>query len=61
MNRELDLLAKEFAKTPATVMRTEVNLYQSNIHSATSAFLKKVEQECKKQKQSTFKLIAVLD
>ncbi len=61
MSRELDLLAKEFAKTPTIVMRTEVNLYQTNIHSATSAFLKKVEQECKKQKQSTFRLIAVLD
>jgi hypothetical protein len=61
MSRELDLLAKEFAKTPATVMRTEVNLYQTNIHSATSAFLKKVEQECKKQRQSTITLIAVLD
>jgi hypothetical protein len=60
MSRELDLLAKEFSKTPVTIMRTEVNLYQTNIHSATSVFLKKVEQECKKQKQSTFTLIATL-
>jgi len=61
MSRELDLLAKEFAKTPVTVMRTEVNLYQTNIQSATSAFLKKVEQECKKQQQSKVTLIAMID
>lgn len=61
MSRELDLLAKEFSKTPVTVMRTEVNLYQSNVQSATSAFLKKIEQECKKQRQSTVTLIAVID
>lgn len=61
MSRELDLLAREFSKTPVTVMRTEVNLYQSNVQSATSAFLKKVEQECKKQRQSTVTLVAVID
>lgn len=61
MSRELDLLAREFSKTPVTVMRTEVNLYQSNIQSAPAPFLKKVEQECKKQKQSSVTLIAVID
>lgn len=61
MSRELDLLAKEFAKTPVTVMRTEVNLYQTNVHSATSAFLKKIEQECKKKRQSSVTLIAIID
>lgn len=60
MSRELDLLAKEFSKTPVTVMRTDVNLYQSNIHSVASAFLKKIEQECKKQRQSTVTLVAVI-
>lgn len=60
MSRELDLLAKEFSKTPVTVMQTEVNLYQSNIQSAASSFLKKIEQECKKQRQSTVTLIAVI-
>lgn len=61
MSRELDILAREFRKTPVTVMRTEVNLYQTNIQSASSAFLKKIEQECKKEKQSTVTLIALIE
>lgn len=60
MSQNLDLLAKEFSKTPVTVMRAEVNLYQTNIQSVASAFLKKIEQECKKQRQSTVMLIAVI-
>lgn len=58
MSRELDLIAKEFRNTPVTMIRTELNLYQSNIQSAASIFLKKLEKECKKQRQSTVTLIA---
>jgi len=58
MSRELDLLAREFQKTPATVMKTEINLYQTNIQSASGAFLRKVEQECKRKRQSVVTLIA---
>ncbi len=61
MSRELDMLAKEFSKKPVTVMSNEVNLYQTNIQSAASAFLKKVEQQCKKEKQSMVTFIAVID
>ncbi len=61
MSRELDILAKEFNKKPVTVMRTLVNLYQTNIQSASTAFLKKIEQECKKEKQSTVTLIALIE
>ncbi len=61
MSRELDILAREFSKKPVTVMRTEVNLYQTTIQSAASAFLKRVEQECKKEKQSTVTLIALIE
>ncbi len=60
MSRELDLIAREFQKFPATVLRTEVDLYQSSIQTATSAFLKRVEQECKRQKQSRFTLVAII-
>jgi hypothetical protein len=60
MSRELDLLAKEFSKAPVNVMRTEVNLYQSNIQSATASFLKRIEQECKKQRQSSITLFAIV-
>ena len=59
MSRELDLLAREFNKTPVTVMRTEMNLYQTNIQSAAAPFLKKVEQECKREKKSELLIIAV--
>ena len=61
MSRELDLLAKEFQKTPVTVLRTEINLYQTNIQTAAAAFLREVERECKKEKQSKVTVVAVVD
>jgi hypothetical protein len=61
MSRELDLLAREFQKTPVTVRRTELNLYQTNIQSAAAAFLREVERECKKEKQSKVTIVAVVD
>ena len=60
MSRELDLLAKEFSKKPVTVMRTEVNLYQTNIQSATSQFLREVERECKREKKSNIILVFII-
>ncbi len=54
MSRELDLLAKEFSKKPVTSMRTEVNLYQTNIQSATAQFLREVERESRKKRKSNF-------
>lgn len=59
MSRELDLLAKEFSKKPVTVMRTEVNLYQTNIQNATAQFLREVERECKKAKNATVKIVTI--
>lgn len=59
MSRELDLLAKEFSKKPVTVMRTEVNLYQTNIQSATAQFLREEERECKKAKNATVKIVTI--
>jgi hypothetical protein len=59
MSRELDLLAKEFAKKPVTVMRTEVNLYQTNIQSATAQFLREAERESKKSGNAYFTLISI--
>ena len=61
MSRELDLLAREFQKTPVTVIRTELNLYGANIQTAAGAFLRSVEQQCKKEKQSALTLIAILN
>ncbi len=56
MSRELDMLAKEFSKKPVTVMRTEINLYQTNIQSATAQFLREVERECKRKKKNSIKI-----
>ena len=60
MSRELDILAREFKSEPATVMRTEFNLYQTNILAAAAPFLKRVEQECKRQKVGKVVLVAVI-
>jgi hypothetical protein len=60
MSRELALLAKEFDRTAAIVLRTEMNLYQTTIHSVSAAFLRKVDQESKKMKTATVTLVAII-
>ena len=60
MSRELDILANEYKKKPATVIRKDVNLYGTNIQNATSSFLRSVEQDCKRQKQSFFTLLVII-
>jgi len=60
MSRELDVLAKEFAKTPATVIRRDLSLYQTTMSSAASSFLREVESQCKKHKQANVVLVAVI-
>jgi hypothetical protein len=60
MSRELDLLARDFQKTPVTVLRTELNLYQTNIQIAAAAFLREVERECKKEKQSKVTIVGLI-
>jgi hypothetical protein len=60
MSRELDILANEYKKKPATVIRKDVNLYGTNIQNATSSFLRSVEQECKRDKQSIVQFIAII-
>jgi hypothetical protein len=60
MSRELDLISAEFKKKPVIVFRKEVNLYGSNIQSACSTFLRSVEMECRRSKQSHVILIAII-
>jgi hypothetical protein len=60
MSRELDVLAREFAKTPATVIRRDLSLYQTTMSSASSSFLREVESQCKRQKLANVVLIAVI-
>jgi len=61
MSRELDILANEYKKKPATVIRKDVNLYGTNIQNATSSFLRSVEQECKKNKNSQITIVVIVN
>jgi hypothetical protein len=60
MSRELNLLAKEFERTPVTVMRTNLNLYQTPINQAAAAFLRQVSIQARKEKTVSVTLVAVL-
>ncbi len=60
MARELQLLAKEFERQGATVMRTNLNLYQTNINTAAAPFLRQVATQAKKEKASSVTLVAVI-
>jgi hypothetical protein len=60
MARELQLLAKEFERQPVTVLRTNLNLYQTPISTAAAQFLKQVAARAKKEKVSTVTIVAVI-
>ena len=60
MARELHLLAKEFDRVPATVMRTNLNLYQTSINQAAAPFLRQVATQAKKEKSVSVTLVAVI-
>lgn len=60
MSRELDLLAREFSKKPCAVLRTELNLYQTQINQAAALFLREVAAQSKKSKAASVSLVAVL-
>ena len=60
MARELQLLAKEFERQPVTVLRTNLNLYQSSISTVAAPFLKQVATQTKKDKVSSVTLVAII-
>jgi hypothetical protein len=60
MARELQLLAKEFDRQPVTVIRTNLNLYQTPISTVAAPFLKQVAAQAKKEKVSTVTIVAVI-
>jgi hypothetical protein len=60
MSRELDLLAKEYAKEPVTVMRKDISLYQRNLTTELSGFIKEVERTAKKEKKGSLTVVAVV-
>ncbi len=60
MVRELQLLAKEFERQPVTVLRTNLNLYQTPISTVAVPFLKQVAAQAKKDKTASVTLVAVI-
>ncbi len=60
MARELQLIAREFERQPVTVLRTNINLYQTPISTVAAPFLKQVAAQAKKEKVSTVTLVAVI-
>ena len=60
MSRELNILAKEFERTPVTVMRTNLNLYQTSISTEAAPFLRQVATQAKKEKAASVTLVAVI-
>lgn len=61
MSRELDILAHEYKKKPATVIRKDISLYRANnIRSTVNSFLMVVENLCKKEKPPEVIFIAII-
>jgi hypothetical protein len=60
MARELELLAKEYAKNPVTVLRTNLNLYQTPNSTLAAPFLKQVAAQAKKEKVSTVTILTII-
>jgi hypothetical protein len=60
MSREIDILAREFHKTSATVLRSDFSLYQRDFIKDGSKFVKEVERTAKKEKSGKVVLIAIL-
>ena len=60
MSRELDLLAKEYAKEPVTVLRNDIKLYGKSLGTELSPFIREVERTAKKDKSGEVTVIAIL-
>jgi hypothetical protein len=58
--RELDLLAKEFSRESATVLRSDFSLYQRDLTRDATKFLREVERTAKKEKSGQVVLVAVV-
>lgn len=60
MSRELDLLAKEYAKEPVTVLRKDIKLYGKSLVTELSPFIREVERIAKRYKSGEVTVIAIL-
>lgn len=59
MSRELDLLAKEYAKEPVVVLRKDINLYGKNLTTELSGYIREVERIAKKEKKGSITVVAI--
>jgi len=60
MSRELNLLAKEYERQPVTMLRTNLNLYQTSIATEAAPFLRQIATQAKKEKAASVTLVAVI-
>ncbi len=60
MSRELDLLAKQFSKTPVTVLRKDVYLNEKKLITEFSFLIREVERIAKKENKNSITIIAII-
>ena len=58
--RELDLLAKQFSKESALLLRKDFSLYGKNFIAEVNSFTREVERIAKKDKKGKVVLVAIL-
>ena len=58
--RELDLLAKQFSKESASLLRKDFSLYGKNFIGEVNSFAREVEKNAKKDKTGKVVLVAIL-
>ncbi len=60
MSRELDLVAKQFSKTPVTVLRKDAYLNEKKLITEFSILIREVERIAKKEKKNSITIIAII-
>jgi len=58
--RELDLLARQFSKESASLLRKDFSLYGKNFIAEVNIFAREVEKTAKKDKTGKVVLVAIL-
>ena len=58
--RELDLLARQFSKESASLLRKDFSLYGKNIQQEISSFAREIERTAKKDKTGKVVLVVIL-
>ena len=58
--RELDLLARQFSKESASLLRKDFSLYGKNFIAEVNRFAREVEKTAKKDKTGKVVLVAIL-